>query len=106
MFMLVVNGANGYTYKVSSDTTISGGYNGGGYGVQRNNNNSYVHNSGSGGGATDVRLVGGAWNNFDSLKSRIMVAAGGGGGSGHEGLSTGGYAGGLTRWNCYKLYSF
>lgn len=33
----------------------------------------------SGGGATDIRLTGGAWNSFDSLKSRIMVAAGGGG---------------------------
>lgn len=33
----------------------------------------------SGGGATDVRLVGGTWNDFNSLKSRIMVAAGGGG---------------------------
>ena len=34
---------------------------------------------GSGGGATDVRLVDGEWNSFESLKSRIMVAAGGGG---------------------------
>ena len=33
----------------------------------------------TGGGSTDVRLVSGAWNNFDSLKSRIMVAGGGGG---------------------------
>lgn len=33
----------------------------------------------TGGGATDVRLTGGNWDNFDSLKSRIMVAAGGGG---------------------------
>lgn len=33
----------------------------------------------SGGGATDVRIVGGSWNDFNSLKSRIMVAAGGGG---------------------------
>ena len=33
----------------------------------------------TGGGATDVRLVDGTWNNFDSLKSRIIVAAGGGG---------------------------
>lgn len=32
----------------------------------------------NGGGATDVRLINGAWDNFDSLKSRIMVAAGGG----------------------------
>ena len=31
-----------------------------------------------GGGATDVRLSSGDWNNFDSLKSRIMVAAGSG----------------------------
>ena len=33
-----------------------------------------------GGGATDIRLVSGDWKNFNSLKSRIMVAAGGGGG--------------------------
>lgn len=34
---------------------------------------------GSGGGATDLRFVNGQWDNFDSLKSRIMVAAAGGG---------------------------
>ena len=34
----------------------------------------------SGGGATDVRLNNGLWNNLASLRSRIMVAAGGGGG--------------------------
>ncbi len=33
----------------------------------------------TGGGATDVRLINGEWKLFDSLKSRIMVAAGGGG---------------------------
>ena len=33
----------------------------------------------SGGGATDIRLVAGDWDFFDSLKSRIMVAGGGGG---------------------------
>ena len=33
----------------------------------------------SGGGATDVRLKDGDWDNFESLKSRIMVAGGGGG---------------------------
>ena len=32
-----------------------------------------------GGGASDVRLVNGDWNDFESLKSRIIVAAGGGG---------------------------
>ena len=53
-------------------------YNGGGYCGVSSSNGWY---SGSGGGATDVRLVSGDWDNFDSLKSRIMVAAGGGGGS-------------------------
>ena len=33
----------------------------------------------SGGGATDIRLKDGKWNDFDSLKTRIMVAGGGGG---------------------------
>ena len=31
------------------------------------------------GSASDVRLVAGDWNNFDSLKSRVIVAGGGGG---------------------------
>lgn len=35
--------------------------------------------TGGGGGSTDMRQVNGNWNSFDSLKSRIMVAAGGGG---------------------------
>ena len=44
------------------------------------NNNSYVRSSNPGGGATDVRLVyHEEWSNIESLKSRIMVAAGGGG---------------------------
>lgn len=38
-----------------------------------------------GAGATDIRLVGGEWDNFESLKSRIMVAAGAGGGSSNTG---------------------
>ena len=38
--------------------------------------NEKMYNS-YGGGATDIRLVSGEWNNFDSLKARIMVAAGG-----------------------------
>lgn len=46
-------------------------YNGGG--------NVTLMYGGTGGGATDVRLDNGNWDEFDSLKSRIMVAAGGGG---------------------------
>ena len=76
--------------------SIAGGYNGGGSGRSWYNGNSYVHNAAGGGGATDVRLVNGLWNNLASLRSRIMVAAGGGGAGGHEGNATGGYAGGLS----------
>jgi hypothetical protein len=32
-----------------------------------------------GGGSSDIRLVNGTWDNFESLKSRIIVAAGGSG---------------------------
>ena len=41
--------------------------------------NGSVNGCNGGGGATDVRIIGGDWNNPTSLKSRIMVAAGGGG---------------------------
>ncbi len=54
--------------------TTTGGWNGGG-----NLNPGEELYGSSGGGSTDVRLVSGAWNSFDSLKSRIMVAGGGGG---------------------------
>lgn len=55
---------------------VPGGYNGGGL---NHGQNCCSRVFGSGGGATDVRLKNGTWNDFDSLKSRIMVAAGGGG---------------------------
>ena len=61
-----------------------------------------------GGGATDIRLVGGEWNNFESLKSRIMVAGGGGGG--FYSLNTSnrepGHAGGLSGKSAYCTYKF
>ena len=58
----------------TTNSSNRGGYNGGGTsGVY-----SSPHNAG-GGGATDIRLVSGEWNNSESLNSRIMVAAGGGG---------------------------
>ena len=56
----------------------------------------------SGGGATDVRLIeGNTWDDFGSLKSRIIVAAGGGGAQHYEnGINgEGGYAGGLLGQN-------
>ena len=58
----------------------------------------------NGGGATDIRLTNGNWNDFNSLKSRIMVAAGGGGGFSQSnnntyGYSYGGHAGALQGGN-------
>ena len=46
-----------------------------------------------GGGATDLRLIDGDWNNINSLRSRIIVAGGGGG---YGGRGAGGNGGGLT----------
>ena len=61
---------------------VAGGWNGGGSSTYDHSDNEA---SGSGGGSTDIRLVATStsttWNEFESLKSRIMVAAGGGGGS-------------------------
>lgn len=56
-----------YTGGASGDT--KGGYNGGGA----------TSGGTGGGGATDIRLSGGTWSDFNSLKSRIMVAGGAGG---------------------------
>ncbi len=67
-------------------------FNGGGYGGYAS---SYGY---SGGGATDIRLTNGSWDDIEGLKSRVMVA-GGGGGVAHQSYNTAGgksYAGGLT----------
>ena len=57
---------------------------------------SQWNNHQSGGGATDIRLVeGDTWNEFNSLKSRIIVAAGGGGAHHYWEGCNGGNAGGL-----------
>ena len=66
--------------------SISCTWNGGGSGYHTNGSGY----STAGGGATDIRLTNGDWDNFNSLKSRIIVA-GGGGGSCHGGF--GGYGG-------------
>ena len=73
----------------------AGGYNGGGMGAWDHQPSEGLSGEadGAGGGATDVRLVPGVWNNENSLKSRIMVAGGGGGASMRN---NGGDAGGLS----------
>ena len=80
-------GQKGADAIVGSNTTAS--YNGGGYGTWDNSDDEAA---GAGGGATDIRLISGTWNNFESLKSRIMVAGAGGGASWK---TVGGNAGGL-----------
>ena len=62
------------------------------------------HNGGAGGGASDVRLVSGSWNNVASLQSRIFVAGGGGGAQSTCGSrATAGHGGGLTGVTSYNL---
>ncbi len=82
-----------YIYVGGKGNGNVGGWNGGG-----NSNSSYTT---SGGGASDVRLAPttekNLWNEFDSLKTRIMVAAGGGGGyyNSDANYGVGGAGGGL-----------
>ncbi len=63
-------------------------YNGGGSGGY---STVGIETGTNGGGATDIRLLNGNWNDFESLKSRIMVAGGGGGSSyisGYDGCNS------------------
>lgn len=78
---------------IAEEKVFKSTFNGGGQGFQ----NIWTF-SASGGGATDIRLEivsNGLWDDFNSLKSRIMVAAGGGGGEKFAKLSAGGYGGAL-----------
>ena len=85
-YSAMLNGASPTNY------ISSGGYNGGGNGSYGSTNNF----GNGGGGATDIRIVSGDTDDFDSLKSRIMVA-GGGAGTEYSGKhSYGGSAGGLV----------
>ena len=79
-----------------------GGFGGGGVSTDSERNNNFGND---GGGATDVRLTYNAdYKDFNSLKSRIIVAAGGGGANHRNtvgevpqyGQGDGGYGGGLT----------
>lgn len=79
-----------YTGQKGEINQLTQSFNGGG--IAATNDNICT----AGGGATDVRLVSGSWNNFDSLKSRIMVA---GGGAGSERGTVYGDAGGLQSFS-------
>ena len=93
-------GQNGYSYGnfgYSYNRTCTGycygtPFNGGGRGAGAN---GY-----SGGGATDIRLVNGSWNDSSGLRSRIIVAAGAGSlSSGNGGPGESIAAGGLIGYN-------
>ncbi len=73
--------------EANNTITNIGGYNGGGYSGNNTGAKSY-----GGGGATDIRLTSGTWNDTASLASRLMVASGGGGAV--SGTSKAGGAGG------------
>jgi len=80
----------------SIGATISGSFNGGGAGTDESDGTTLSGNEtgAPGGGATDIRLVSGQWNNAASLNSRIMVAAGGSGAYNINGVATPGNSGG------------
>jgi prepilin-type N-terminal cleavage/methylation domain-containing protein len=74
------------TFGINATATVGAGavatFNGGGAGgIAGGGSYPYSSYSGgsSGGGATDIRLQSGLWNDATSLKSRIMIAGGGGG---------------------------
>lgn len=83
-----------YIYVGGSPSSYEGGYNGGAKGGS-GDDGKYT----GGGGATDIRINNGNWNDFDSLKSRIMVAAGGAGTGYYGGKITGGSGGGLIGYD-------
>jgi len=74
--------------------TVAGGFNGGGSGWKRTPASDTANPVASGGGATDMRLTKGTWNDTSSLLSRLIVAGGGGGGGVDHG-EPGGHGGGL-----------
>lgn len=92
-----IGGTGGYTkgeFTLSANTNLYVYVGGQGTGCTTSN-----WGSSGGGGATDIRLVSGDWNNQDGLYSRIIVAGGGGGrhGQDYEQLRVlGNYGGGLT----------
>ncbi|HBH1084399.1 TPA: hypothetical protein KRJ84_003561, partial [Clostridioides difficile] len=84
-------GQSGYCKGVNGIETCRSGFNGAG-GITTYKSTSDGYYSLAGGGATDIRLIGGNWDNLQSLLSRIIVAGGGGGGSGnsHDSIGHGG----------------
>lgn len=98
----LTKGMNLFVYVGNQGTTKINAWNGGG--VCHQHNSSYCGSSG--GGATDVRLTEGVWDNAASLKSRIMVAGGGGGAGAREYFTTPGAGGGLNGYDSAGVNSW
>ncbi|MCC0642524.1 glycine rich domain-containing protein [Clostridioides sp. ES-S-0049-03] len=98
--LYVYVGETGFASSSTSNNTKKG-FNGGGKGYL-NQQVMGTYYSMYGGGATDIRTVGDAWDNSQSLLSRIIVA-GGGGGAYYP--YTGGAGGGLEGGNGYSANS-
>jgi len=105
---LVLGGRGGYCFGITTlhdDVYVFVGEKGvphvgeGGTGKETFNGGGkqgYIYYNGSGGGGTDIRLkYASLWKNFESLKSRIIVAGGGGGAQHYMIGSPGGNGGGL-----------
>ncbi|SJS52605.1 glycine rich domain-containing protein [Clostridioides difficile] len=95
--LYVYVGESGFASSSTSNNTKSG-FNGGGKGYL-NQQVMGTYYSMYGGGATDIRLVGGAWDDEQGLLSRIIVAGGGGG---SYSPYTGGAGGGLEGGTGYS----
>ncbi|HEL4198615.1 glycine rich domain-containing protein [Clostridioides difficile] len=97
--LYIYAGQSGYEKPSSGSSLTRTGFGGGGSG------GSVSRVSTVGGGATDIRLVGGSWDNPQGLFSRILVAGGGGGSadSSYEGGNGGGLIG--ERGAVYRSYT-
>ena len=82
-------------YTSCNGTAFNGGASGGYFTYV-----DYNERNAGGGGATDIRLISGNWDDADSLASRIMVA-GAGSGSESKNKTVKGYAGGLIGYSGY-----
>lgn len=69
-----------YIYAGCKGGSDLGGWNGGGDAYSAPNR---ARDNGGGGGASDIRLIDGDWDNENGLLSRILVAGGGGAGRGY-----------------------
>ena len=103
LYLYVGSQGESINYEYTTDT-IYNPFNGGGRG--KHQGRSFTKRIwGSGGSATDIRLTAGNWDDFESLKSRIMVAGAGGGGhyydenASHQGGAGGGLVGYNGDWN-------